>query len=433
MIQGISELQNLDKKQTKNDIDNDWLIYHLVQPYFFAHHHFHIRKIKTLRAEGFSAWALAFVPDNLYIEHQERYQKIIAQGFTKIVRISSENKTNQAFLFFLLSQLIFNKKIVIHILRNDPSPVIRLRQWPIFNQKIRYVLEYEGDMPSEFIYQAAYLENPRPPILPPSGLKSTYDNMLNAQINHVSQADGLVLMSHEHIKLWETRLGKPVTACWLPSLADPNRIFFDQQKRKEIRKNLGLSDRIIVIYTGNVFCKWQRLDSMCQFVAQLATKMPKIWFMLLVRQDDLEMAREAISKYDLEYLTTIKYVTSDAINDYLSAADIGLFLRHIHPMNLVVTSAKLGEYLAAGLPVITTGANAEVLNEFIRETSAGVFLDDCLPVSDQIVEDLNALVELSKQFDWRTRLSKLMAERFGSKNDPYFCYAPFIREIIEKT
>lgn len=431
MMHAINKFKSFFNLRAECDTGQGWVVYHMVHPYFFAHHHFHRRKIESLRAEAIPAWVVSFVPEDLYTEHEKRYQEVVSAGFTKIVCVPSEIETDRAVYRFFLKQLILNKRILIHVLRVNPDPVIRLRKVPLLREKIRYVLEYEGDVPSEFVYQAAYIENPRPPFFPTPELQPAYENMLSCQCGHVQQADGVVLMSQEHVELWESRVNKKLRSICLPTLADPDRICFSEHKRQSIRISIGISDRLVLIYTGNVICKWQRFDAMCQFIAQLVERIPKIWFVALVRLDDLQLAKEAISRHGLDSRSTIGHVTADLISDYLSAADIALFLRHRHPMNVVVTSAKLGEYLAAGLPVITTGANTEVINEFIRERCAGIFLADSLPVNDQLISSIFSLLQRSKQPGWRDELSQRTAGRFGGENDPYRAYVPFIRDIIK--
>ena len=239
-------------------------------------------------------------------------------------------------------------------------------------------------------------------------------------------------MSQEQTELWENRLGRSLNACCLPTLADSSLIQFRLDQRIKVRSNLGLNDRIVLVYTGNVNCKWQRLDAMCEFVAKLRSIIPNIWFLLLVHIDDLPMAYESICRNGLEQHSTVQNVSSEEIPNYLSAADLALFLRHIHPMNLVVTSGKLGEFLAAGLPVITTGANAEILNIFIKEMQAGLFLHDSLTINEEFLIKLKSLIHLSGQFGWRTNLSQKTAEIFGGKNDPFQNYVPFIKDILKQ-
>ena len=60
---------------------------------------------------------------------------------------------------------------------------------------------------------------------------------------------------------------------------------------------------------------------------------------------------------DLMYESADYYlneVPNNEMINYLSAADLGISLRDFHPMNSIVTSGKIIDYLACGLPVITT-------------------------------------------------------------------------------
>lgn len=409
-----------------------WRVYHMVQPYFLAHHHLHRRKLETLRTAGIPAWGLSFVPEELYQTHRSRYDEVTKNGVMKIIRIPGERDADRAALFFFAKEAVLHKGILVHILRTDPAPVIHLRRWPAIGNKVRYVLEYEGDMPLELIYQEAYVEYPRPPSDPPLNLRKAYETLLSIQSEHVRQADGLVLMSPEHVHLWETRLGRAIDACWLPTLADPARIKFSQAARDNIRKRLGIHDRHVLVYTGNVICKWQRLNEMCRFVSDIAKKLPSVWFLAIVRLDDLELAREAVKQYGLSDRSTVIHTRSDEVGDYLSAADAAVFLRHHHPMNTVVTSGKLGEYMAAGLPILTTGANSKLLNDFLRETEGGIFVHDSLRVDDCLMANFKELLDRTSTTEWKSWFSQQTADRFGGRNDPFLQYVPFIKKIISR-
>jgi glycosyltransferase involved in cell wall biosynthesis len=169
---------------------------------------------------------------------------------------------------------------------------------------------------------------------------------------------------------------------------------------------------------------------MCRFVARLAEWLPRAHFLALVRVDDLELAREIAARRDVTERSTILHVAPDEMADHLSAADAALFLRHTHTMNLVVTSAKLGEYLAAGLPVITTGANASGVNDFIRSRQAGVFLPDSLIIDDHARTELEHVLRSSADPTWRRGLSDATAAWLGGENDAFPGYVSFIRKVL---
>lgn len=405
-------------------------VFHLVQPYFFAHHHFHRRKIKSLRRAGINAWIIACVPDVLYHRHKHRYQIATSTGYIKILRIADNSMVARKIFLFLAKECLLSKRILVHVLRVNPIPIIRFCRFPFLGSKLRYVIEYEGDTPSEFLYQEAYIENPRPPEIPPSSLRRTYQEMLDKQTLFATQADGLILMSKEHVALWESRLSNSINACILPTLADPERIRFDANDRVKTRNELGLANRFVFIYTGNVIVKWQRLNAMCRFLAQLTQFFPDLWFLALVRVDDIPLAQKSLEDYGIADRSTLTYIDAADISRYYSAADMGLFLRHQHIMNKVVTSGKLGEYLAAGLPVITTGANTETLNDLIRELDAGLFLPDSLPVNEQVANAIKKLRKKNEDDSAREFISKSTTERFTGTKDPFREYVPFIKNIL---
>ncbi len=161
-------------------------VYHMVQPYFFAHHHLHRRKLESLRAAGLPAWCVAFVPEGLYSEHRARYEAAVKTGFTKVIRVPIGASLNRRVARFLGWQALWRGRVLVHVLRCDPSPVIKLRRLPGMASRVRFVMEYEGDQPAEFIYESAFVEDPRPPEVPPPELKQHYDIML-AQQTHTRQ------------------------------------------------------------------------------------------------------------------------------------------------------------------------------------------------------------------------------------------------------
>lgn len=407
-------------------------VYHVTQPYFFAHHHLHRRKIEVLRDAGLNATCLAFVPESLYQENESRYRDAIESGWTKIIRVPSEKDTNRVAFRFFTKEAFLKRRVLIHSLRFDPTPIIKARSIPFLGKKIKHLLEYEGHQPAELIYQAAFSENPRPPEAPPPNIKESYQQMLAEQISHVNHADALVLMSKEHEALWRRLTPKCPAVIHLPTLPAPKRVRFCQQSRDQIREELGISDRNVFVYAGNIICKWQRFERMCQFMQTLHSSDRRAWFLVLSRFDDIKLAQELLTIYGLEKLSCVLTVPESQMGKYLSAADIALFLRHNHTMNQVVTSGKLGEYLAAGLPVVTTGANTDMLNNFIRLRKAGTFIPDNLQLTDEIKQEISTLLQLSKSIHWRTELSEHSDKYFNLELNFFRGYVESVLALLAK-
>ena len=251
------------------------------------------------------------------------------------------------------------------------------------------------------------------------------------QTRQFNDIDGLVLMSEEHVKLWQQRAAKlPLTAV-VPSLQDPEPIEFSEIIRSARRKELGWGDKLVLIYTGNVISPWQRFPALCRFVGKLQQRIADVRLLALVRKDDMSLAKEVTCNEGIASISRVISVPSVAVASYLFAADFGLYLRHRHPMNMVVTSAKLGEYLACGLPVITTGANAEVLNSFIREVGAGVFLPDDLALTNDFYVQLAALQERMQNLSKRRTVGSAFADFFSGDLDPLVTYRKFILALTK--
>ena len=88
-----------------------WYNYHLVQPYYFAHHHFHRRKVLALREAGLKAWILALVPEAQFIAHQARYEEALSSGYIKILRIPAGKTSEQILQVFLLRQIFWGEGV----------------------------------------------------------------------------------------------------------------------------------------------------------------------------------------------------------------------------------------------------------------------------------------------------------------------------------
>lgn len=409
----------------------DWTVYYLVQPYFFAHAHLHRRKIDSLRTAGFDAWVLAFVPQEVFSQHRERYLAAIATGSVDIVAVATEaDIPRMAAWYFLRQILLKGRRALVHVLRIDPAWLIKLRRLPLVGNRLRLVLEFEGDQAEEFLYQSvsAYpYQELAPPALP---ARRAAERLVRSQAKLVKSVDGLILMSEEHVALWRQRVTALPPTTVVPSLHDPEAVGFSAKLRMACRKELKWDDKLILIYTGNVICSWQRFPALCRFVSRLHEGLPDVCLLALVRSDDLELAAKVVESEGVAGFSRILSVPAADVPGYLCAADFGLYLRHRHPMNMIVTSAKLGEYLACGLPVMTTGGNAEVLNGFIREVDGGVFLPEDLSIADDSSNEIRMLLSKSRSLDYRKGLAESFNAVFSQENDPLHNYHNFMTSLL---
>lgn len=369
--------------------------FHYTHPYFFAHHHIHRRRIECVRNAGIEADGLTVVPHELWNEHQSRYSDPEIRSHVHSLRCGDSRNANSVLRRFLARQLLIHRRVIVHVLRQDPGPVLSLKSIPFFGRRLGVILEHEGDTPSEFLYESTvHTQLQQDPEDAPDDTQARIRQMIAGQTSEITRADGLVLMSDEHIALWKERMGNVLPpAVSLPPLGPQPA--FSQEARTRLRTALGWEDRFVVVYTGNVVCSWQRFEETCSFIAQLAQTISNLQFLAVVRLDDVNLAEQIIERTGIATLAHVTSVAYREVANLLSAADAGLFLRHHHLMNKVVASAKLCEYLASGLPVISTGANSEFANRFLRDRGHALFLRDTLPVDADISAQIAELATIS--------------------------------------
>jgi glycosyltransferase involved in cell wall biosynthesis len=128
---------------------------------------------------------------------------------------------------------------------------------------------------------------------------------------------------------------------------------------RDIGAELDLGGRPTLVYVGK-FGGWYMGREMVQFFVQARQLRPELAFLVITQSDpsmiETEFAAAGVSRADY------RVTRSDpgAIGGYLSAADVGLSF--VRPCLSKISSSptKIGEYLAAGLPVVSTAGIGDV-------------------------------------------------------------------------
>jgi len=175
----------------------------------------------------------------------------------------------------------------------------------------------------------------------------------------------------------------------LKCIVIPNFIAWDKNyitdikiMRETIRKELGLSDRIVIVYCGGNQ-KHQCLYETIIFFKKLYEIEKKFFFLVIV--EDVYSFLNIANKTDLDvsgyFATSLKF---EEIPNYLCAADWGILLRRNSIINKVSCPTKIVEYLGSGLPILLTD-NIGDLSEKIKKNKAGIVipLEDC--INDKLI------------------------------------------------
>ena len=131
---------------------------------------------------------------------------------------------------------------------------------------------------------------------------------------------------------------------------------------------------------------------------------------LLGKVDPRECVKELEALSALSNVYFLGEKTYEAVPDYVSNLDVGLLPYRINLETRNISPLKMYEYLAAGLPVVSTGIPAAVLHkEFVdvRDSSEG-FIEACeAEFGGGNVERVQDRVAFARQNTWESRVEQI--------------------------
>jgi glycosyltransferase involved in cell wall biosynthesis len=167
-------------------------------------------------------------------------------------------------------------------------------------------------------------------------------------------ADGVVTLTQkiwDVIKDWDSLRDRNVPHAVVPCCADLELFHFDAHARAERRKELGVEDRFVVVYSGSID-GWYLTEEMCDYFVALRAQKPNAFFLWLTPGN-----RERITKLmtdrgiSKECFQIVSALPSE-VPAYLSAADAGLAFIKPCFSKQASSPTKYAEYLGCGLPLI---------------------------------------------------------------------------------
>ena len=391
-------------------------LYYFVRSDFFHHNHIHNRKVEILRNSGINAEMVAIVSRQEFIKYKSEYINAKQNYGVNVLKGFIGGSGHRYFSLFVktyfLLQSLLHKKIIIQCLLVNCKPIIQLRDLSYIRSKLSLITEYEGDLPAECAYWGSVglpggpLESPLPQSV------DKYNELLSDQLLELSSSDGIICVSNEHLKLIKSRTALNVKALIYPTFPNVKFASFNAESRSKIRKNIGYEKNIIFTHLGGVVNPWHRFSDICKLIKQLHSKCSSIRLLGLIRQSELDSAEKMVSKHEIGDIVKLIYVPPNQVGDYLSAADVGIFVRHNHTMTRIVSSAKLGEYLSNGLPVLSTGAHS-VYNEFIEKNNLSIKISEELSINDKILLEIQSASQLETSVSLREDAGNIFNREFN--------------------
>lgn len=160
----------------------------------------------------------------------------------------------------------------------------------------------------------------------------------------------------------------------IPCCVDLSRFHVTEAQRAEYRAQRGWSDRKVLLYLGKVGT-WYRPEAMVAFFGAFREREPRAFFQILT-QDEPAPILEALTAGGIEACDfDLRYSAPTDLPLILSAADAAISFRAGEYSKRAASPTKVGECLAAGLPVVTNAGIGDC-DELLGGNRVGVVLGE---------------------------------------------------------
>jgi glycosyltransferase involved in cell wall biosynthesis len=305
-----------------------------------------------------------------------------------------------------------DRRVVVHTRQIVMARLaLALKQrWP----GLRVISELEGDDLAEVQYKRSKTAHPTPWLRLLWTLERDYYERAERRI--LIESDAVICVSRKLREVMVHRYAltpqQVERVHVIPTLASRKEFSFDPDRRERTRRALGLQDRFVVVYSGNLRARWQVPERLVEAFIAVRRIRPTACFLVLTQEADrrqLEplLRRTAISPDDYRVLSC----RHGEVVNHLCAADVGLLLRDRHPMNEVAAPGKFAEYVLSGLPIVMT----EGIGDFsapLRESEFACVLPD-LGDADDCRERIQRFCARDFAPEQRSAFSVWAAERFA--------------------
>lgn len=189
----------------------------------------------------------------------------------------------------------------------------------------------------------------------------------------IRRAAGIVTLT-ERARLHLFGSEPPERSYVIPCCADLERLTDDGRHAGEVSAELGLGDRPVMLYVGKLTGRYMTAE-MVRFFSVAAAMQPSLALLVLTQEDphllESTLAREGIDRSDYR----ITRAEPGAIGRYLALGSFGIFLYRPGPSDLAVSPTKVGEYLGAGIPVVSSPGVGDT-EDLLLENDVGVVVHD---------------------------------------------------------
>ena len=192
-----------------------------------------------------------------------------------------------------------------------------------------------------------------------------------------TETDGVVTLTERIwpiIKEWEGLKGRDVPHAVIPCCVDRSLFKFNREQRERLRAELGLGDRLTLVYSGSLD-GWYLTEEMADFFSKIVRKRNDA-HLLWLTMGSRDRVRQLMSARGIsEDHYSIRAVSPKEMPSYLAAGDIGMsFIKRCFS-KLASSPTKNAEYLACGLPIIVNAGIGDS-DRLAEETDAAILIED---------------------------------------------------------
>jgi glycosyltransferase involved in cell wall biosynthesis len=183
------------------------------------------------------------------------------------------------------------------------------------------------------------------------------------------RADGFVVLTERVRRVLFGEAARQRTYV-IPCCADFDRL---APHARDVRAELGLGDRPVMVYVGKLTGVYMDRE-MADFFAVARQHEPELVFLVLTQSPVDSIVDELRRSGVPEDAYRITQAPSSEVGTYLAASTFAICFCHPKPSLIASSPTKIGEYLAAGLPVVS-GPDVGDTDTILREREAGIVVE----------------------------------------------------------
>ena len=234
--------------------------------------------------------------------------------------------------------------------------------------------------------------------------KSLTARVLSRMLSHSLQRAGVVVALDRFMKdRIEAKGIEPEKILVVPPWAHDDHVRFDFVGRKEFRKLHGLSNKFVVMYSGN-HSPCHPLDTLLEAAERLADR-DEIAFCFVGGGSEFKKVQERVQDRSLRNVLCLPYQPFKRLSASLSAADLHVVVMGDKYVG-IVHPCKVYNVLAVGIPFLYIGPTESHVHDIINQAGAGAYAaahGDVDTVTSNILRAMRSTADVSL---WPPKLSQ---------------------------